>query len=248
MHGRNLCFDALEVTEKAPWGYAMVLACHYRRRCYTRANQYSFNHMTAEIAAVATCFGVFVTFRQLLAMEAQITEMRKTANLARESIEQSRKAIEASVVAAQTDQRAWVGVESVILTPMEAGAPLSITVHFKNVGKTPALKVRPSIDLLTRDKALSPGDLVKEHNHRSADKDSDAAMFPGANKYLPANIAEPLTPIVIEQFQKGLFFIYVIGTIKYEDVFGNKRQTRISQTYSGAVGAFHTNDAHNDAD
>lgn len=58
------------------------------------------------------------------------------------SRQQSKAALDASIDASRTDQRAWLGVASPILpTEPEAGKPFRLTVTIKNVGRTPALDI-----------------------------------------------------------------------------------------------------------
>jgi hypothetical protein len=114
-----------------------------------------------EFSAIALAFIVAVIYGgQLWVMKQQLTEMKRSGESATDqmwsairnmnwmarsmdnSVQQSSKALEASIAASYLDERAWVSIKSVTLsTPYFLNRDGQITITLANSGKTPALEV-----------------------------------------------------------------------------------------------------------
>ena len=60
----------------------------------------------------------------------------------RETLKQSRAALDVSMAASQLDQRAWVGLAEFINVPTSQSSPMSgVRIAIRNSGKTPAINL-----------------------------------------------------------------------------------------------------------
>lgn len=210
--------------------------------------------------SAATLLGVWMLSSNIntkLQDKASVEQMEKlTAQVSRlngmleDSLKQNKAALDASIKASRLDQRAWVGVKSIQMLPMEAGKPLKMEIKFSNSGKTFALDVRHTGILRLSDKLL--GDVAPE-DRESLEKQPKqvptlVTLAPNGESLLPCASLAPLTDEMIAAIITGKVHVYLVGEISYTDVFKAWHTTRFFQRYVPAEQKFLAEQAHNDAD
>ena len=152
------------------------------------------------------------------------------------SASNSQKAIEATQDAMKLDQRAWVGMLGISDISFAQENGLLATGVFVNSGKTPARNTKSCIRFRISDTPLSgpsPDDISK-----ITECAPTAAIGPQGryNEEIGHVIsAEPNSPAALKGVSdfKSRYqlikdekqFAYIFGIIKYDDVFGNERET-----------------------
>src|SRR5262249_54948644 len=71
--------------------------------------------------------------------------LKQSRDAMESSARQSKAALDASIEALHTDQRAWVSIHSYDAI-FSSDKPTTITIRLTNTGKTPALKVRSAVN------------------------------------------------------------------------------------------------------
>lgn len=167
-----------------------------------------------------------------------------------ESLRNNQQAIDASLKVSRLDQRAWVGVKSIQMFPMEAGKPLKMEIKYSNSGKTFALDVRHTGILRLTDKPL--GDVAPE-DRENLDKQPKqvptlVTLAPNGESLIPCASLAPITEEMIAAINSGKVHVYLVGEISYTDVFKQWHTTRFFQKYVPAEQKFMAEQSHNDAD
>lgn len=212
------------------------------------------------LLSLATLLGIIMfswSFSGKLQQKASGEQMDKlTAQVSRlsgmleESLKHNQEALDASLKASRLDQRAWVGVRSIQMLPMEAGKPLNMEIKFSNSGKTFALDVRHTGILRLSDKPLS--DITPE-DRASLDKQPKqvptlVTLAPSGESLIPCASLAPITEEMIAAINTGKVHVYLVGEISYTDVFKQWHTTRFFQHYVPAEQKFLAEQSHNDAD
>jgi hypothetical protein len=184
---------------------------------------------------------------QMDKLTAQVS--RLTAML-EDSQKHNKEVLDASLKASRLDQRAWVGVKSIEMSPMEAGKPLKMEIKFSNSGKTFALDVRHTGILRLSDKPL---DDVAPEDRENLEKQPKqvptlVTLAPNGESLIPCVSLAPLTDEMIAAINTGKVHVYLVGEISYTDVFKQWHTTRFFQHYVPAEQKFMAEQAHNDAD
>lgn len=203
--------------------------------------------MCTAVIAIATVLYVCASFRQLSKMEATLTEMRTDRqgstdqanqvignmnwlartmeNSLRESNKQSREALEASIVAARNDQRAWIGVTRIDGTLESTAHRLEIRIA--NSGKSPARDVHAF-----HASACGPLGKLPPFGEKESDAVGHTALAPAAemilvrNKFCDENVED------IKSAIEGRSSLYIYGTIWYKDAFGTHRKTTFCDVWN----------------
>jgi len=123
-------------------------------------------------------------------------------------------------LATERGQRAWLSVERVELGDLIPGdkPPVFTMAFFKNTGPTPALNVRPVMRVVVTDKPLDWA-LIGEGTVSNGVIGAGAVASSGLQ-------APTLTPMDMANLLAGTSRVYLYGVVKYEDVFGKRRETR----------------------
>lgn len=146
-------------------------------------------------------------------------------DVSKETLSQSRTALNATIQSSYRDQRAWVGVDS-ITGNVELGKPLIVTVQYRNTGKSPALKLITIASVEPVDKGKEPS-FTYEPN--LAGVLSSTVLQPNAiyrnilNAGGATNIA--VTQVGYDRIRSGDLVVFVYGKLTYEDIFSRSHRT-----------------------
>ena len=148
----------------------------------------------------------------------------------------TRTAIENAQTSFRDEQRAWVGVSDVKTIEFSESKPWNVGVIFTNSGRTPARNVQTSVGFRVSEVPISgpyPGD-IKQLVFRPAQSIAPEAKFVHALGYFA--LGEARTPremqgnqYLVSKFQdikSGKANVYYFGILKYDDIFGNHRETK----------------------
>lgn len=130
---------------------------------------------------------------------------------------QGQSALDASVNASRLDQRAWIGFRQADFH-LAADAPLAVTVHSINTGKTPALNVRSHIELQTVPIGL-PVPAINLDSPSHWGLKSITVCDPSQEHTTPIKADAPPDPIVFKAIKDGHMRLYVRIRFTYDDVF-----------------------------
>jgi hypothetical protein len=163
-----------------------------------------------------------------------------------QGLAQGRAALDAQIESSRLDQRAWVGIKSVVSEPLQAGKPLQIGVEITNVGRTPAFELRPVVSWRVGDRIdINTYAVSKERmNLIKAAGEPPVVLFPG--QVFSAAIV-PGTPNdeFIKQVESGTRMIYVFGELKYVDGSHRPHITKFCFYYVASSGRFNLCDRYN---
>jgi hypothetical protein len=183
----------------------------------------------------------------MVAQEKRLAD--KTEESLRASNQQSRDALNASIKAARSDQRAWLGNSNWSYVVNESD-PIKATVMITNVGKSPATSIICRMD---------GGTFPKGHTLTDADlKYSDTAEMIEEGTIFPAQ-RFPLSAIAIAiqaDLQKAWFqavdngdqIQYFWGYVTYDDAFGRNHWTHFCAIYRPKTKDSAPCRIHNDTD
>jgi hypothetical protein len=170
------------------------------------------------IALFLATFGTgVVLYLTELTLRDTLTETRKAANAAKDSVEITKAVM-------QLDQRAWLGVESIRPEPLipEIGKTFVVTMKVRNTGKTPARKITSR----GRGEPVPKGG--KPNFFYENIEPFAAHLMPGGESSVPiAPMTVPGTNtsvVVNKDIRDGLIAgtitVFVHGRLEYEDIFG----------------------------
>ena len=108
-----------------------------------------------KLSLAISVIGVFVAIWVLVVYGLQLKAMRGQLDEMRSSSGQAKTALDATIAASRTDQRAWV-TASIDSRPVAIGKPWEIVVRVGNAGKTPAVKVHSILRTVPLVKGADP--------------------------------------------------------------------------------------------
>lgn len=162
-------------------------------------------------------------------MSDAVDQLQATADNTKTTIRNAEKSF-------RDEQRAWVGVEQVIPKDFSETVPWTVTVVFFNSGRTPARNVQISAMFKTSPIPLTgppPEDIKKLQFRPTQSIAPQGRYFEFIGRVIPA---EPYTPFQMQGFQQLIpqyqliknktILLYYFGIFKYDDVFGNHRETQ----------------------
>jgi len=179
-----------------------------------------------------------------------ITETRRIADSIEDTAKEAKVALDATIAASRLDQRAWVGIKSIDMTPMQAGKPVSVEVHIINSGKTFAIDLKYPGLLQASLTPLQDADMT-ERGSRPFQQNVIpvlGVLFPNNDVSMPIESAVPITQSMIDGIMSGKVLIYIMGEIFYNDVFKQPHVTRYFFVYTPEDNKFQAQRTHNDAD
>jgi len=163
-----------------------------------------------------------------------------------QSTQQNRETFAATVAQNRLDQRAWVGLKTLIVLPLAVGQRVRADLTFTNTGKTLALNTTAKTGIGIAAKNGPPDWFY-------GDKWKNTKVF--KNVVFPQG--EIQTKVYIEGFlldsawlallQDGRQKLYVYGRCEYDDVFGKKHFTEFCDVYQPETGSVLTCATHNSA-
>lgn len=165
--------------------------------------------------------------------------MNDPANAMQDSVdtasENTKTTIKNAQAAFRADQRAWVGVQEADGKDFSETTPWTVTVVFFNSGKSPARNVQTSAKYKTSHIPLAgpPAEDIENLHFRPAQSIApQGRYFQLMGGVIPA---EPYTPFQMKGFDQLIpeyqsiktkqLLMYYFGILKYDDVFGNHRET-----------------------
>jgi len=150
----------------------------------------------------------------------------------RDSVRQSQAALDASIEISHNDQRAWIAIESMTVTTLEAGKPLATEVKIVDTGKTIALDLyypgevqtshaRMDVDAFLRSKDMPPPVAATRVG----------ALFRNIDVTIPAQTSVPLSAEQVTAIQTRQLLVYLFGDVHYKDIFGKAHTTQYCGIY-----------------
>ena len=181
-----------------------------------------------------------------------IAEAKSMATAAKEGLEQSKRALDASIEISRRDQRAWVGMTEV--TPewrdaegkplfIKEGARYHVGVTIVNSGRTPALKVR------SRMRLMSFPDNKFVADYQNVNERVSIGVLPPQGKFTLTSL--PSYRIInasdITSLKNGSVILYLYGEIEYEDIFRIPHRTTYCSFLAPTLDNFLVHSTYNDA-
>jgi hypothetical protein len=191
----------------------------------TEILQVMVNAALAVIGVVALC----IYWGQLNAMKGQLTEIQKqypqlekSATAADSASRTAEAAVGISATQFRQDERPYIwsyhvaGTNNVVLPPM--GESIYIRVDFKNSGRTPATHVVPTHSITI----VAPKMEARREAREFVAKYPvipGAVMPPELIGTAPTGYGPNLTDTILGDIKNGTWEIYVVGAVKYNDLF-----------------------------
>jgi hypothetical protein len=196
--------------------------------------------VAAFMTFLAICVQAFIYNAQLKEMKKSTDAAIKAANLAEESVKQSRET-------SRLDQRAWVGVISVSGNPT-LNQPFIVTIQAKNTGKTFAKKLRSNVYYQEFSSGREP-DFSSADNQPPPGVQSVTLVAPNGEYAIKTDIFDvPITQRQLDDWKSGQKVFFASGIITYEDVFGVAHWTTFCYYLKRSLDAYSNYAKHNDAD
>lgn len=148
----------------------------------------------------------------------------------------TRTAVENAQTSFRDEQRAWVGVSALGTMDFSETKPWNVAIQFFNSGRTPARNVQSSVRYTLSATPLSepPPEAIKALTFRPAQSIAPQGKYTLVIGYSAAG--EPSAPFEVTGLQElvpkfqdiktGKITLYYFGILKYDDVFGNHRETQ----------------------
>lgn len=160
----------------------------------------------------------------------------RVANAMERAVGQANDAFTGTVNQSRLDQRAWVGVSDSVTTAFSIGNPWTVSVIFFNSGRTPARNVQASVRYrLSREPISGPnqGDIEKLvfYPVQSIAPQGRFAYAIGYSTSAGTSTPDEMTGNLdissrFNDIKSQKLQIYYFGILKYDDVFGNHRETQ----------------------
>jgi len=226
---------------------------HLKPMISNTGNWHSRAPLWANIISSITCIGVLIAaaiyYGQLKAMQESTDASTKAANAADKAANTAEAALRVNIESSHRDQRAWVGISFIKLSPMQIGQTIFAQMKLTNSGKSFALNFRTT-NLLVLSRA--PVDNVEETEKTNPAYQTVAgvgSISPNGDVFLPFDSKGVLlTEDMIKDVNSGQLLIYLMGEVYYDDIFKKHHVTRFFQLYLPKVDSFETQRTHNDAD
>jgi hypothetical protein len=155
---------------------------------------------------------------------------------------QSRAALDASIAASRSDQRAWIVLRGIEGIPI-LDQPWPLKVYFANSGKTPAKHVRV-------DCHVTPAKIESEIDFSKVGAHARPTMIApnDPTTYCPLN---PLTIAKVNQdvldfFSNKKAILFAYGSVTYEDIFGKEHWLTFCRSMEADGKAWDSCETHND--
>jgi len=145
--------------------------------------------------------------------------------------------------------RAWLGVEKALHKPITAGEKIECELHFTNTGNTPAINVSAVYTVLSGTKDFDVVSYVESHTGRfDRGIPSRGPVPPNATVLVKALYGEAITEDTAAKVKNGKLVFYVFGDITYDDIFGERHQTRYCFIVDPATAGLRTYKEYNSMD
>jgi hypothetical protein len=133
--------------------------------------------------------------------------------------------------AATNDQRAWVGIGGIQVAALKPSEQITVQIPYTNTGKSLALDVRTRSFATIGEEQFNPSDFISAHSNESFQR--PIVVFPG----IPATNMSIVVPTadataIVEAVKSGQKHFYVLGEIRYKDIFDRPHFTQFCGEYS----------------
>ncbi len=212
-----------------------------------------FRRILAALLTLICVFAVWIEYQrfreislreQLDAQAAAAESARKEQELqiAKQQLQIAQQQIDANAQVirdrAQSDQAARVAFTSLMLHPLFPNQPLWITATTLNSGKTLALHAERTNTVVVTTKR--PQSFLSQNGWKKL-----GSLIPNFIYADDFKGASGLTLQEINAIRSGALHVFVYGTVKYEDVFGNPHITDYCLSSNPDSGGFSTCNTHN---
>lgn len=189
---------------------------------------------------------------------ALLSANKTTEKIAADAQKSANAAVEANKLAegnalaardtARQDQRAWLGVKAMRLSPLKVGEPVSAEIAVSNTGRSIARKATMKATMIFSRTPVNIPQFAVSKERPILPSQAPVVFFPGfefslsaASKEIVAN-EDQLKSILASQS------IYYFGEINYLDVFDRPHVTLFCGIYAPTKKAFDACPWYNDAD
>jgi hypothetical protein len=185
--------------------------------------------LTAFIAVgtIISAKAIYLQYHEMHDGSAQTDKIiaadQRIATAMENAVGQAGIALNASINASRTDQRAWASIKEIKLSkPLTVGRPAQISVTVINTGKTPALDTVLSEVRIGPSETDRNRDLVVHDSEREVIAPNNTDTFFANATYDDDSIRAILV---------GTIPIYIRGKFEYKDVFGATHTTAFCAYY-----------------
>ena len=184
-----------------------------------------------------TCGIVFLAYMQHRDMTDAGTQTDKIiatderlAKAMEDSVTQAKRGLDASIDISRNDQRAWVGITGIFIRTFVAGQKSDFNIPLQNSGKTAAVEGRTRSFVHVSD---APIDVAAFVATRRDPFQSRMTIFPNiADVNITLVSPLPWSDADVTAIKNGRKFLYVLGEIKYKDVFDRSHRTFFCGMYA----------------
>jgi hypothetical protein len=185
----------------------------------------------ASIATVAlTAVGLVLILRTLHYVARATRAVIKAAEDAERGVRATARAVEITEDTAKRQLRAYVGTSRVYFGDFNPARPISVIVEIQNFGQTPAYDYQPTLWLEVRP---HPEVGAAFSTNEVALTDGTESLMPGNKSIVICKFDHPRIAELITAIERDLCALYLLGTIRYRDIFGNDRYTNARKLTHG---------------
>jgi hypothetical protein len=217
----------------------------------------------ALVVAIGMAAGGYLLWRQLVAMEDQLSELQDLSEKVKQSFDSGAtqsaalttalqaiteqmnraantkdvRASEPDAAAAATPaamDRPWVGIDSIVVGTLQAGRKFISNVNVRNAGRSPATNVRATWNI------AAPATVdIAAPEIEPCNSCAEAVLLPGAAAIYDVAMDESvLTADKFNRISNGDDSIALFGRIDYTDSSGGAHITRTCMTYVPKLSRF----------
>ncbi len=217
------------------------------------------------LTLVAVSFYACVAYHQLKEMQTAAEAAKEGADAAKDAARTAGDTLTSSKESFQAEQRPYLIADTPqFLVGPPAPGETSANVAFRNVGKTPAMKIRMQIALLRfHPTKKTPAGIEKVFafmrssfqslTHKldlsTTGKYADEARIdvaPNDSRFSTAELEKPLLASEIPELRGGDLTLFYIGVIRYTDALNGSYETQFCYYYFGTYPTiWHICDSHN---
>ena len=165
------------------------------------------------------------------------------------SLEQNTIGLKENIQSTRNDQRAWIAIESMGITQLEAGESLKAEIKIVDTGKTIALNVRHHGAIQT---SLVPLDIDKFEQSKDMppqlSSNSIGALFQNIDVIMSSETSVPINLKQVEAIKDRRLLVYLFGEINYDDIFRIPHTTQFCGMLVPATGRFESCAQHDKVD
>lgn len=158
-------------------------------------------------------------------------DTKKAADSAQKSADVAERTVETMADTAQRQLRAYVFTKLDNQFIISSNGILSVTIKIKNFGQTPAYDLVSSLIMIFR---RLPINSTNKLDVPSFDSDpSKSPLAPGEFDYQDLSFKDSLSQDFISDVEAGNGAFFIIGEIKYVDIFNNPHNTKFCLISTG---------------